>query len=356
MSLVGYYREQGTKLVALGPACVPAHFGDVPGEYAAASAGVGLHDRSYRGLIEITGADRAGWLHNLTTNEIANLPTGDGKYVFALNVKGRVLFDGNVLALPEALLLDIDRRWIAAAIEHMSKYIIMEDVQLADRSEEFRRLALVGPKTVDLSVSWRRGAADAMSPLQHDSTPIDGVECRVFRHDFAGPMACELIVPANDAVQVWEHLLRTGAPLGLAPVGLDALQVLRVEAGIPWSLEDVDGDVLPAETRQIERGVSFTKGCYLGQELVERLRALGAPAKLLVGLTFDGDGVHPGAKLTHDGQTVGRVTSAVHSFKLDRPIGMGYVKAALAKSGTELGTVAADTEVSAQVDVSSFDR
>lgn len=152
-----------------------------------------------------------------------------------------------------------------------------------------------------------------------------------------------MIVPAVSAVQVWTYLLRAGESCGITPVGLDALQVLRTEAGIPWSLEDIDNGVLPGETRQVERAVSFQKGCYLGQEVVERIRALGAPARLLVGLTLDGK-VAPGATLTHEGKTVGRVTSAVNSFKLDRQIGLGYIKAALAEPGTLLVAASGEKE------------
>ncbi len=343
-------------MIDVGPARVPAHFGNVRAEYDAAAKGVALHDRSYRGLIEITGGDRAAWLHNLTTNDIKSVKPGQGRYAFALNIKGRVLFDGNVLALPESLLLDIDRRWVGPAVEHLGKYIIMEDVQLADRSADFARLALVGPKASEVferagSLASDGGIAQAEAcgslatgePLHHTEVRIGDAVCRVVRHDFAGPAALELIVPASNALEVWAHLLNIGASVGLVPVGLDALQVLRVEAGLPWSLEDINGDVLPAETRQIERAVSFTKGCYLGQEIVERMRALGAPAKLLVGLSFD-DPVAPGATLTHDGKTVGRVTSAVRSFTLDCPVGLGYVKSEFAESGTGLLAVDGDRE------------
>ena len=173
---------------------------------------------------------------------------------------------------------------------------------------------------------------------------IDDVECRIICHDFAGP-GRELIVPAASAVQIWTYLLSAGESCGIRPVGLDAVQVLRTEAGVPWSLEDIDDGVLPAETSQVERAVSFQKGCYLGQEVVERIRALGAPARLLVGLTFDGE-VAPGATLTHEGKTVGRVTSAVNSFKLDRQIGLGYIKAAHADPGTSLLATGGEKETS----------
>ncbi len=359
MSLTTYHREQGADLIDVGSACVPAHFGDVRAEYDAAAGGVGLHDRSYRGLIEITGGDRAAWLHNLTTNDIKSIKPGHGLYAFSLNIKGRVLFDGNVLALPDALLLDLDRRSIGPAIEHLGKYIIMEDAQLADRSADFARLALVGPRASEVceragSLAGDEGIAQAEAcgsltsrePLHHADVRIDDVVCRVVRHDFAGPVALELIVPASNALQVWEHLLQVGESVGLKPIGLDALQVLRVEAGLPWSLEDIDVKVLPAETRQIERAVSFNKGCYLGQEIVERMRARGAPANLLVGLAFDGGEVCAGTSLTHDGHSVGRVTSAVRSFKLDCPVGLGYIKSDRAEPDTKLLAVGGDRETS----------
>ncbi len=347
-------------MIDIGSTSVPAHFGDVRAEYDAAAEGVGLHDRSYRGVIEITGGDRAAWLHNLTTNDIKSVKPGCGQYVFALNIKGRVLFDGNVLALPDALLLDVDRRWIGPAIEHLGKYIIMEDAQLTDRSGDFVRLALVGPRASEVCEGAgslpsdgevaQAEACGSLIPgesLHHAEVRIGDVACRVVRHDFAGPTALELIVPASNALEVWEHLLNIGESIGLTPVGLDALQVLRVEAGLPWPLEDIDTNVLPGETRQIERAVSFTKGCYLGQEIVERMRALGAPAKLLVGLAFD-DPIDPGATLTHDGKTIGRVTSAVQSFKLDRRIGLGYVKSDFAESDTQLLAVGGDREATCQ--------
>ena len=361
MSLATDHRERGAEMLDIGGARVPAHFGDVRAEYDAAAGGVGLHDRSYRGLIEITGGDRAAWLHNLTTNDIKSIKPGCGQYAFSLNIKGRVLFDGNVLALPDALLLDVDRRWIGPAVEHLGKYIIMEDAQLADRSADFARLALVGPRASEVceragalpsdgGIAQAEGCGSLIpgESLHHAEVRIGDVACRVFRHDFAGPTALELIVPASNALEVWEHLLHVGESVGLRPVGMDALQVLRVEAGLPWALEDIDADVLPAETRQIERAVSFNKGCYLGQEIVERMRARGAPANLLVGLAFDGGEVCAGASLTHDGKSVGRVTSAVRSFKLDRRIGLGYVKSDLAKPGIQLVAIGGDRESTCQ--------
>ena len=109
-----------------------------------------MHDRSYRGLLEIVGPDRADWLHNLTTNEIKTLQPGRGCYAFAVNVKGRILFDLNVLAKAQSIWLDIDRRWVATALAHFAKYTIVEDVAVTDRSHDFVRLALTGGGVSDV--------------------------------------------------------------------------------------------------------------------------------------------------------------------------------------------------------------
>lgn len=346
-TLIRHHEQYGARFVEIDSVRVPAHFGDACDEYDACRNRVGLHDRNYRGLIEITGRDRAAWLSNLVTNEIKSLAPGRGNYLFALNVKGRILFDANVLVLPDALWLDLDRRRIPAALTHLEKYIIMEDVQLADRSDDFARLALIGDTARATAVSAVLQTCATSSPaldlrelaqLQHAAVQIGSANCRLLRHDFCGLPAFELIVPAEKSLSIWRHVASGASP---QPVGLDAVQILRVEAGLPWSVQDIDEEVLPAETRQLDRAVSFTKGCYLGQEVVERMRAHHVVAKLLVGLSFDDSSVAPGSTLLHDGQPVGRVTSVVNSIKLGRLIGLGYIKSALAVPGTSLTAASA---------------
>jgi folate-binding protein YgfZ len=327
---------QGAVIETIGGVETAANYGDARAEYQAARETVAIHLRDYRGLIEIKGNDRAAWFHNLFTNEVKNLQSGEGNYGFALNIKGRVIFDGNIWVAGDALFLDVQRGWAGDAMTHLNKYIIMEDVELVDRSTDFARFALLGPRTGELASSWGLSNASAKAQLQHDAIHIADVEVRAIRHDFAGPLGIELIVPADRQPEVWQACLAHAESLGLKPAGWDAIEILRVEAGIPRSRAEIDGEILPAETRQIERGLSFNKGCYLGQEVVERMRSRGSIAKLLVGLVFDREGVQPAALLESEGRKVGRVTSAVKSIQLGQQIGLGYVETALAEPGTEL--------------------
>lgn len=398
-----HHQALGAAWGDLGGLQVPAHYGDPAAEYRRLREGCGLHDRSYRGLLEVRGADRAAWLHNLLTNHIKALVPGEGCYAFALNVRGRILFDVNVLCLADRLLLDLDRRWLAAARAHFEKYIIMEDVQLADVSDAHGRIALLGPALIatgadPAGLMLALGAPGQnpikkpgalCNPLQHAVLRIGGHDVRCVRHDLAGPPGVELIMENQAAAAVWNAcalgLAHSGpthnAPeagdvpggrgsaravdmqdqptpaAGGAAIGLDAVQASRIRAGIPWPLAELDDQVLPAETGQLERAVSFQKGCYLGQEVVERMRAHRALARRLVGLVFDNVPADAagaplpvaGAALLHEGQPAGRITSLSASPAAGSPAALGYVKAAVVDTAAELAAEAGEAQVPCRV-------
>jgi folate-binding protein YgfZ len=299
--------------------------GDMVSEYTACTDGVGLHDRSYRSLLRITGRDRLDWLHNFTTNVIRTLDVGDGVYAFATDLKGRILFDMNVLTGDDAILLDIEGRQIADAHKHLSRYIITEDVHISDVSDETSRLSLIGPRAAELLVDLGLAGPPATPLLQLRSLTLLGREITCFKHDLLGKPAYDLLVPAAAEPEIRAHILGHGC---VTPVGYTVADMLRIEAGIPWPVSEINADVLPAETGQSDRAVSNNKGCYLGQEIVERMRSRGSVARHLVQIRFD-DGEHPqpGVDLHSDDRVVGRVTSVCHSFKNKSRLALAYVRA-----------------------------
>jgi folate-binding protein YgfZ len=342
-------RSRGATFAEVRGIRVVADFGDAEQEYRAAIARAAIHDARERGVIEVSGTDRAGWLHNLVTNTIKDLAPGQGNYAFATNVKGRILFDCNMLVLEDAVWLDVDRRWVAQAIAHLDRYIITEEVTLADRSGDLARIALLGPESTGICESLGVHDAGAMASLNSVRVKLAGKQRLMVRHDFAGVFGMEIYVEAAEAAQCWESFLEMGQPPGLRPIGRSAVHVLRVEAGIPASGEDIDEEVLPAETGQIERGISYVKGCYLGQEVIERMRSRGSQARTLVGLHFtDNLDITPGTSLMIDGNTVGRLTSVCRSYALHTTIGLGYVKTPHGHPGTRV-TLAGDPRVEAEV-------
>jgi folate-binding protein YgfZ len=185
---------------------------------------------------------------------------------------------------------------------------------------------------------------------RHNRFQLAGADILAFRSDFAGPIGIELVVPGAQGEVAWDALLRAGRDHGIAPVGCRALQAVRIERGVPWSCEDIDEQVIPPETGRIADGISYSKGSYVGYEVIERMRSRGAPARRLVGLRIDGGTVpSPGAEIHVAGAKKGRITSACHSPALDAPLALGYLAAEHAVADTSVRIRRAGTAMDAHV-------
>lgn len=297
-----------------------------------------LIDRDDRGLIELTGGDRAKWLGNLVTNVVATLQPGEGNYAFVVNVKGRTQFDLNLLVRPDRILLDIDKRWIEPAMKLFERYIITEDVRLADHSDHIRRTAVIGPDAHILSDQLALGNLAAMAWLQSTEGRICDQPVLMFRHDYTGLPGVELVAFGSNAAAAVKAIEQTAANLRIPQIDAATADTLRIEAGIPASVEDIDEEVIPPETGQIERGISYHKGCYLGQEVIERMRAHKVLARRLVGVRFENDVPLPRlSPLTVEDVAVGRTMSGCISPALcGSPLSLAYVKTSHAAPGTML--------------------
>jgi tRNA-modifying protein YgfZ len=295
-------------------------------QYRAVHAVGGLCVRAGRSLIEVTGKDRAAWLHNLVTNTVKTLSPGEGNYAFATNIKGRAVFDLNMLVLEDRLWLDVDGRQAVTALGHLKKYVITEDVELKDCSSELSRIAIFGPKAGEVGMSLGFANFVTWAGLQHVGGSVAGTACRLVRDDFTGFPTAEFFISSPSAAAM-DAIMATAATFGLVPVDRETMEVLRIEAGRPESVEDVDEDVVPPESGQIERGISYHKGCYLGQEVIERMRSHGVLVRRLVGMQLCGDArPERNAKVSESGQDVGRVTSSCWSEAVGAILAMGYVK------------------------------
>jgi folate-binding protein YgfZ len=325
------------------------------------SAG-GYRRESGRSLVAVTGADRQIWLHNLTTNAVSTLKPGDGNYAFAINVQGRTLFDLNILVFTDHLWLDIDERWLAPALAHFNKYTIVEDVQLADISTEWSRFEVLGPATAEcvemLGLGHNFGV---FANVQHVTGSVNGINIELVK-DNVGPIPRAVVYVPNtsadttdpppskggagggSAVAFARVLAAAAAKLGMAAIDDDLFESIRIEAGRPTSLADIDDQVIPPETLQIERGISYVKGCYLGQEVIERMRSRGSMARKLVGLQVEGDQLpEHNAPIFANGKEVGRITSACRSPALNGVLAMGYLKSLLVGSDAELQVAVTET-------------
>ena len=313
---------------------------------AAVRRGAGLMRELPRSLIHVAGSDRTRWLNSMVTNDVSSLavgPADSGRYAAILSPKGRVIADLQVLERGDAYWLDVDAAALAIVLETLGRYIVADDVELADRSADFDRLAVEGPAVFDIV----RGLAPGLELLAPDAcTDVDlgGGAVTVARFGWSGETALQFFVPAGTGAVLADRLLGAGTAAGLVEADGEVLETLRIEAGIPRFGAELDESVLPAEAG-LERAIAIDKGCYTGQEVVERMRSQGQASHRLVGLVAAGEEpFEPGEVLSSEGKSVGEVTSACRSDGIGS-IALAFVRRAFAEPGTRLEVAGRDASV-----------
>ncbi|MFL6235881.1 MAG: YgfZ/GcvT domain-containing protein [Thermoanaerobaculia bacterium] len=297
-------------------------------EHSALREGCGLADRSWMGRLEILGADRHRFLNAYITCDVKSLAPGEGAYGFVTSHQGRILSDLVVTALEDRLWLLLPPGQDEAVAKHLRKYILADRVEVLPL-EDIMPVTLIGPKAQEIL-----GDAELPPPgdWRHVRSRVHGTEVEFQRSGRLGAEAYTLWVSASIARPLIEGLLENPA---VRRVSAEALEVLRAEAGIPRFGQDFGPENFPQETGA-EEAVSYTKGCYLGQEVVARIHYRGGVQKTLRGLIFDGPAPAPGTPLLHDGRAAGAATTVVESPALGRAIGLGILHRRAAEPGTRL--------------------
>ena len=318
--------------------------------YEAARHGAVLIDRSDRGRIAVSGKDRASYLHGLLTNDIAALGAGEGCYAAYLTPQGRMIADMWVYELGDAMLLTLARDVKDTILAKLDQFVFTEDVQLGDVSDTFANVAVVGPKAaaiVEAVLAGLPSGALAALPEHGNLRGLFGNQpAIVLRVTDTGEPGYDLMVDASTGAALPAAL--RGA--GVVDVDAAMADVLRVEAGVPKFHQDMSEDTIPLEAGLESRAISLTKGCYVGQEVIIRVlhRGHGRVARRLVGLVLEGAVVPPSGATVHaEGRDVGRVTSAVVSLALRRPIALAYVHRDFVAPGTALAVDGAPAVVTA---------
>ncbi len=315
---------------------LPAHFGNPAAEYQAARAAVGLVDLPQRGLLQFTGPDRRSFLQGMLSNDLTALKPFEGQYATLLTQQGKVVADVRVLCALNSFYLDFWEHLRERILEHFRRYLVADEVEIADRTEEYATLSLQGPRAEALLKALGGNAELPARPQQHAMATIEQDAVCIVRQSYTGETGFDLIAPRASLKKIAGKLAAIGKPFSAAWVGEQALDILRVEAGIPRYGVDFTEDHLLLEVG-IDHAVSFTKGCYLGQEVVERIRSRGHVNKKLCGLLLEGrNPAKSGDKLYSSQKEIGVVTSSVLSPRLERPIALGYVNKDFWEPGTEL--------------------
>jgi glycine cleavage system T protein len=332
---------------------LPMQFGNPATEYKAVRSTAGLMDHYHRGLLQLTGPDRLSFLQGMLSNDLRSIEAGEGQYAAVLNQQGKVLGDVRVLRSENSFYLDLWELIKDKIIDHLNRYLVADEVEIADRTEEYGILSIQGPQSEALLRGLIGNAELPSGPIQHVIVDVDSAKVCVVGDSHTGETGFDLIVPKSDLKPISERLTETGKPFSAAWVGEEAQNTLRIEAGIPRYGVDFTEDNLLLEVG-LEHAVSFTKGCYLGQEVVERIRSRGHVNKKLVGLLLEGQKAEAGDRLIASGRDVGTITSSVVSPTLQRPIALGYVHREYWSPGTSLSVSRNGTQIRATITALPF--
>ena len=344
------HRQAGATLGPWKDWVVPLRFSNPDEEHRAVRQRWGLIDWSVTGLVEVRGADRIAFLHNLLTNDINALRPGMGCHACLVSPTAKLLADVLVLANADSHWMLVNRSRADLVLKTLNQYLITEDVRLDDQTGQYAIFALQGPASPSLLQPLLGVRPPPVQSLAHQVDTVEGTPIHLVAHSLTGEPGVLLLVVAEQAAWLWDFLLQRGRAHGLVPVGWEALNVLRLEAGIPWYGVDMDDTNLLPETGLEAYAVSYTKGCYVGQEVMARLQTYGSVSRKLMGLVCSGPEVPTSQdRLLKDDELVGQITSACWSPTLKQPIALGYVKRPCYEAGVGVTVKHATQDISARV-------
>ncbi len=316
---------------------LPDDFGDAAREYRFLRESVGLIDKNRRAYLSFTGPDRVRYLNAILTNNIKDLPLGQGIVSLLLNPQGHILAEIETYAFADRLFCVSYAMIRERLIEWLDKYIIMDDVMLTDETERYGTLALEGPMAAALAQELAGVDLSHIADLFSQDGTVASISCRIVKRSPGGITGAEFVVARDKLQELWQVLLEAVRRHGGGPVGYSALSAIRIAQGMPWFGYDFGEKQIPHEAGLQDSHISYTKGCYTGQEIVERVRSRGQVNRLRVQLLFTGDAApEAGTPLTMDGKEVGYVTRAARLPAPARVIGMGYVRKEASAVGSTL--------------------
>ncbi|HKD84255.1 MAG TPA: glycine cleavage T C-terminal barrel domain-containing protein [Terriglobales bacterium] len=314
--------SSGARLATYRGAETPASFGDTAAEFRALLEGCAIFDMNWQAKLIFSGKDRVRWMNGMVTNNIRDLAPGQGVYCFILTPQGHNQGDLVAYNRGEYLLATTDREQAPKISATLGRYIIMDKVEIEDISDKLSTIGVAGPKSAEMLA----GIGIDVSQLQRGQV-IDTVwreiGISVARSIHPQMDGYEIWVSAENAEKIWQGLTSAGA----VPVGSDALETYRIARGVPRFGVDLRERDLPQETGQ-EHALNFTKGCYIGQEIVERIRARGNVHRTFIGFEIEGQPPQPGTKIRTGDKDVGEITSSTRApFPAgERSLALGYLR------------------------------
>ncbi len=291
---------------------------DIRRELQALTSECGVYEMEQT-LTSLKGADRVRWLNGMVTNNVRDLPPGNGVYAFVLTPQGQIRGDLYAFHLGENLVVEMERAQAETLLPLLRRFIIMDKVEVEDLSERITVIGLAGPKS-GAALAAIGLDVNELNPLQFAELPWNGHSITAVRKDHPLVDSYELWAPKEIAASLVGAFRQYGA----SEISDDALELFRVASGIPKIGVDIREKTLPHETGQ-DRALNFNKGCYIGQEIVERIRARGAVHRAFAGFEVEGTAPDPGTKIQSDGKEAGEITS-VAALPNEKFIALGVLR------------------------------
>lgn len=325
--LAAMHKRDGTAISTWFGCQLPDRWIDSRTEQEFARNFVALIDKNFHSYLSFSGPDRVRYLNAILTNNIKDLTAGHGNVSLLLNPQGHILAELETFASPESLFCISFAMIRERLIESLEKYIIMDDVTLTDETSRYGTLGLEGPLAASVAESLTHIDLSSMPELTRVETQVASIPCWLTRRSPGGIAGCDFLVAREKLFDLWRALLEPVRQSGGGPMGFAALSAQRLAQGHPWFGYDFGEKQIPHEAGLEATHISYTKGCYTGQEIVERVRSRGQVNRRRVDLLFESaEAPLAGAPLTVDGKEAGFVTRAATPSFLPHAIGMGYLR------------------------------
>jgi len=317
---------------------IPVHYGDPVAEHKAARESVGLADLSHRGKLRVTGEDRVKWLQSVISNDLLSLQPGQGRYSSFLTHKGKMLTYFRAYMQTDTIMLEDAGEIGETTYGALRKFLLYGTKAKMDNcAESWGLLLICGPKSAaTVRAAFGTDVGD-LKPVDFVPATIAGQSALIARTEETGEEDYEILLPVDGLVTAWERLMEAGKVHGIKPMGSQAREALRIEAGIPKAGPDLNEEIVPPEANLEGKAFSLSKGCYPGQEVVARMDTYGNVRRHLVGLTVKGSTVPPkGAKLFSGDREIGWISSAAHSPQMNEVIALGFPLRDFSTAGSAL--------------------
>ena len=340
------HQRHGAQMDVWFGTLLPSGYGDFDAEYRRASGSVAIVDTNFQSVAEFTGSDRVRFLNAITSGNIRDLKPGESSLGLLLNPQGHILAELRTLALDDRLLVLSPTMVAGRTLETLDKFIIMDDVALLDRTAEFATFAAVGPAAGVFAEHLTQVKSGDLPAGAHVEARVGETPIRVLRPTSLGLDGVEFLVPRAQLAGLWSRALEIAEALSGGCAGYRAIESLRIEQGIAWFGADFDDRVIPHEAGLETSHISYVKGCYTGQEIVERVRSRGQVNRRLAGLAFDSAALpQSGARIFAEEKEVGWLTSAAFSPRKNCAIGLGYLRREFRQPGSRVHADGREAEI-----------